>query len=47
MLGKLDWSALPLEQPIPLIASMVVALVITGVLVWVVVKGYMPYIWRE
>ena len=30
MLGKLDWSAIPIEQPIPIIASLVVALAIAG-----------------
>ena len=47
MLGKLDWSALPLDQPIPLIAAGLVGLVLAGVLGWVVVKGYLPYLWRE
>src|SRR3984957_14920993 len=47
MLGKLNWSAVPLDQPIPMITSGVVVLVILGVLVWVVVKGHLPYLWRE
>ncbi|MGI4731340.1 MAG: cbb3-type cytochrome c oxidase subunit I [Janthinobacterium lividum] len=47
MLGKLTLAALPLSQPIPLVASLVVALGITGVLVWVFLKGYFPYLWHE
>jgi cytochrome o ubiquinol oxidase subunit 1 len=47
MLGKLDWSAIPLDQPIPMIASGVVALGILGVLAWVVVRGHLPHLWEE
>src|ERR1700694_558895 len=47
MLGKLTWAAIPLEQPIPMIASGVVALAILGILGWVVIKGHLPYLWRE
>jgi cytochrome o ubiquinol oxidase subunit 1 len=47
MFGKLSWSAIPLDQPIPLIASMVVGLAIVGVLLWVVLTGKFPYLWRE
>jgi cytochrome o ubiquinol oxidase subunit I len=47
MLGKLDWSAVPLDQPIPMITSGVVGLAILGVLVWVAVKGHLPYLWKE
>src|ERR1700687_4142117 len=47
MLGKLSGDAIPLDQPIPMIASGVVALAILAVLGWVVVKGHLPYLWRE
>jgi cytochrome o ubiquinol oxidase subunit 1 len=47
VLGKLSWAAVPLDQPVPMIASGVVALVILGVLAWVVLKGHLPYVWRE
>ncbi|MFH0296100.1 cytochrome o ubiquinol oxidase subunit I [Bradyrhizobium sp. 31Argb] len=47
MFGKLNWSAIPIDQPIPMIASGVVALVILGVLAWVVLAGHLPYLWRE
>ena len=47
MLGKLSWEVIPLDQPIPMIASGVVALSILAVLGWVVIKGHLPYLWRE
>ncbi|MEP6740626.1 MAG: cytochrome o ubiquinol oxidase subunit I [Caldimonas sp.] len=47
MFGKLTWDAIPFDQPLPLISSAVVAIVITGVLAWVVVKGHLPYLWKE
>jgi cytochrome o ubiquinol oxidase subunit 1 len=47
MFGKLTWAAVPFDQPIPMIASGVVALAILGVLAWVTVKGLFPYLWRE
>ncbi len=47
MWGKLSWAAIPFDQPIPLITSIVVIVVILGVLIWVTVKGWVPYLWRE
>jgi cytochrome o ubiquinol oxidase subunit 1 len=47
MLGKLSWDAIPFNQPIPLIAGGLVVVVIIGVLLWVTVKGHMPYLWNE
>ncbi len=47
MFGKLSWAAIPFDQPIPMIASAVVALVIIGTLLWITVKGWFPYLWRE
>ncbi|KWV50028.1 cytochrome ubiquinol oxidase subunit I [Bradyrhizobium macuxiense] len=47
MFGKLSWSAIPIDQPIPMITSGVVALVILSVLAWVVLAGHLPYLWRE
>jgi cytochrome o ubiquinol oxidase subunit I len=47
MFGKLSWSAIPIDQPIPMVASGVVGLVILGVLAWVVLAGHLPYLWRE
>jgi len=47
LLGKLDWSAVPLDQPIPLIASAVAGGVVVGVLAYVWFKGWWPYLWNE
>src|ERR1700677_1068852 len=46
-MGKLSWSAIPFDQPIPMIASALMILGIAAVLIWVWVKGYLPYLWRE
>src|SRR6201994_3017727 len=47
MLGKLTWSAIPFDQPIPLVAGGVVLVVMLGVVAWVVLAGHLPYLWRE
>ncbi|MER9235001.1 cytochrome o ubiquinol oxidase subunit I [Mesorhizobium sp. M0622] len=47
MLGKLSWAAIPLDQPIPLITAALVGVAIIGVLAWVTLKGWLPYLWRE
>ena len=47
MLGKLSWAAIPIDQPLPMIASGVVGLAIIGVLATILVKGWLPYLWRE
>src|SRR6201990_3749303 len=47
MLGNLTWAAIPFDQPIPLVAGAVVLVAILAVLVWVVVKGHLPYLWDE
>lgn len=47
MLGKLSWQAIPFDQPIPLIAAAVMGLLMAALLTWIIVKGYMPYLWRE
>jgi cytochrome o ubiquinol oxidase subunit 1 len=47
MFGLLSWSAIPFDQPIPLAASAMMILVMLGVLAWVFIKGYFPYIWSE
>ncbi len=47
MLGKLTWSAIPFDQPIPLVVSIVVIVAIIAILGWVTVKGYIPYLWEE
>ncbi len=47
MLGKLTWQAVPFDQPIPLFAGAIVGLIILGVLVWITLKGHLPYLWNE
>ncbi|MFT0875410.1 cytochrome o ubiquinol oxidase subunit I [Rhodopseudomonas sp. G2_2311] len=47
MLGKLDWSAIPIDQPIPLIAAAIVMAAILTTLLWAGIKGYFPYLWHE
>ena len=47
MFGKLSWDAIPFDQPIPMATSAVVGAVLLGVLLWVWLKGYVPYLWRE
>jgi len=47
LFGKLSWSAIPLDQPLPMVSGCVIALVLLGVAFWVVRKGWAPYLWRE
>jgi cytochrome o ubiquinol oxidase subunit 1 len=47
MLGKLSWAAVPLDQPLPMVASGIVVLAILGLLAWVAIKGWLPYLWQE
>ncbi|AWN45217.1 cytochrome o ubiquinol oxidase subunit I [Methylobacterium terrae] len=47
MLGKLTWSAIPFDQPIPLVAAALVGVVLLGIIAWVAVAGWLPYLWRE
>jgi cytochrome o ubiquinol oxidase subunit I len=47
ILGKLDWSAIPLDQPIVMGATAFMVLLVVGILGWVTLKGYWSYLWRE
>src|SRR5580704_19274534 len=47
MLGKLTWAAIPLDQPIRLVAGGAVGVAIMAVLAWITLKGWLPYLWRE
>src|ERR1700746_11056 len=47
LLGKLNWSAIPFDQPIVMGASSLVVIGVVLVLGWITVKGYWPYLWRE
>jgi cytochrome o ubiquinol oxidase subunit 1 len=47
MLGKLTWAAIPFNQPIPLVTSIVIALGVLAILSLVTIKGWWPYLWQE
>jgi cytochrome o ubiquinol oxidase subunit 1 len=47
MFGKLTLAAIPLDQPIPLVAGGVVFVVLVAVLAWVIIEGHLPYLWSE
>ena len=47
MWGKLSWDAVPYDQPIPMAAGVGVVLGMVGVLGWIVLRGHLPYLWRE
>jgi cytochrome o ubiquinol oxidase subunit 1 len=47
MFGRLTWDAIPFDQPIPLITSIVVLVIIAAVVIWVWRKGWWPYLWSE
>jgi len=46
-MGRLSWSAIPLDQPLPLVSAGVVLLVILGALGRVVARGGWPVLWRD
>jgi cytochrome o ubiquinol oxidase subunit 1 len=45
--GKLSWSAIPFQQPIPLITSIVVVIVLAAVAIWITRIKAWPYLWHE
>ena len=47
MLGRLNWSSIPFDQPIPLVTSLVVIAIIVATLAWITISGYWSYLWRE
>src|SRR6201986_2131366 len=47
LLGKLDWNAIPLHEPIIMGATAFMVLVVLVVLGFVTAKGAWPYLWRE
>jgi len=47
LFGKLSWSAVPLDQPLPMVSAGVIGLALAGVAIWVIRKGWAPYLWRE
>lgn len=40
MLGRLDWSAIPLHEPLPLIAAGGVGAVVAALTVWITKRQY-------
>jgi len=47
MLGKLSWSAIPFDQPIPMAASLFITVGVFSLLGLVTWKKWWPYLWRE
>ena len=47
MLGKLDWSAIPFHDPIPMLAAGGAFGAVAAAMVWVTIKGHWPYLWKE
>ena len=47
LFGKLTWEAIPFHEPIVMVTSAVVAVALTAILVWIVAKGHLPYLWKE
>jgi len=47
MLGKLSWSAIPIDEPIDMAASGLMILAVLAILAWITLKGRWPYLWRE
>jgi cytochrome o ubiquinol oxidase subunit 1 len=47
LLGKLDWNAVPFNQPIVMFAVGTVILAGVFILGWITLKGHWPYLWRE
>ncbi len=47
MLGKLTWADIPLDQPIPLVAGVGAFAIFGLVIIYVLLKGWGPYLWRE
>ena len=45
--GKLTWSAIPFQEPIPLITSIVVIIGLAAVAGWITAKKHWPYLWHE
>src|SRR5215468_1581345 len=47
MFGKLTWDAIPWSHPVPLFAGLGAFGAVGAIVVYLIVKGYMPYLWRE
>ena len=47
MFGRLSLAAIPFDQPIVMVTSAVVGIVLLSIAILVTVKGWWPYLWRE
>ena len=47
MFGRLSLAAIPFDQPIVMVTSAVVGVVLLSIAILVTVKGWWPYLWRE
>lgn len=47
LLGRLTWDAIPFNEPIVFITSLVVIFAIAAILGIITIKGLWPYLWRE
>jgi cytochrome o ubiquinol oxidase subunit 1 len=45
--GRLTWSAIPFQEPIPLITSIVVIIALAAVAVWITKIKAWPFLWHE
>jgi cytochrome o ubiquinol oxidase subunit 1 len=45
--GKLTWQAIPFQEPIPLITSIVVLIALAAVAVWITWIKAWPLLWNE
>jgi cytochrome o ubiquinol oxidase subunit I len=45
--GKLTWSAIPFQEPIPLVTSVVVILALAAIAVWITRIKAWPFLWNE
>ena len=45
--GKLTWQAIPFQEPIPLITSIVVLIALAAVAVWITRIKAWPFLWNE
>jgi len=47
MFGRLTLDAIPWDQPIPLFAGLFAISIIFAIFIWLLFKGYLPYLWEE
>ncbi|MBB3692886.1 cytochrome o ubiquinol oxidase subunit I [Sphingomonas sp. BK580] len=47
LLGRLSWDAIPLHEPIVMVTAGVLFVVLLGTGATILLKGWLPYLWRE